>query len=158
VLGASVHAASLHDREGAQRLLSDELKESLPRLELLWADGAYTGGFRRWAKEVRGWQVEVPRHRDRHEIEHLADPVGGQETCDQDSGVGKVQLAADVVIPIGTDAEVSAAIMVEQGSEDARGVETGQQNQSMVPSVLTRAAVCRSPIRPCSLMGGSDPS
>src|SRR5215211_3269686 len=65
VLGASVHAASLHDREGAQRLLSDELKESLPQLELLWADGAYTGGFRRWAEEERGWQVEVPRHRDR---------------------------------------------------------------------------------------------
>jgi len=65
VLGASVHAASLHDREGAQRLLTDELKESLPQLELLWADGAYTGGFRRWAEEERGWQVEVPRHRDR---------------------------------------------------------------------------------------------
>jgi putative transposase len=65
VLGASVHAASLHDREGAQRLLTDELKESLPQLELLWADGAYTGGFRRWAEEEWGWQVEVPRHRDR---------------------------------------------------------------------------------------------
>jgi putative transposase len=65
VLGASVHAASLHDREGAQRLLTDELKESLPRLELLWADGAYTRGFRRWAEEERGWQVKVPRHRAR---------------------------------------------------------------------------------------------
>lgn len=65
VLSASVRAASLHDRAGARELLSDELKESLPRLELLWADGAYTGGFRRWAKEERGWRVEVPRHRDR---------------------------------------------------------------------------------------------
>jgi len=65
VLGASVHAASVHDREGAQKLLTDELKESLPRLELLWADGAYTGGFRRWAEEERGWQVKVPRHRAR---------------------------------------------------------------------------------------------
>jgi putative transposase len=42
VLGASVHAASLHDRDGARELLTDELKENLPRLELLWADGAYT--------------------------------------------------------------------------------------------------------------------
>jgi putative transposase len=65
VLDASVHAASVHDREGAQKLLTDELKESLPRLELLWADGAYTGGFRRWAEEERGWQVKVPRHRAR---------------------------------------------------------------------------------------------
>jgi putative transposase len=65
VLGARVHAASLHDRDGAQVLLSDELKEELPRLELLWADGAYTRGFREWAKEERGWRVEVPHHRDR---------------------------------------------------------------------------------------------
>ena len=65
VLGAGVHAASLHDREGAQRLLTEELKGELPRLELLWADGAYTGGFRRWAKEERGWRVEVAHHPDR---------------------------------------------------------------------------------------------
>ena len=45
LLGARVHAASLHDRDGgAQALLTDELKEELPRLELVWADGAYTGG------------------------------------------------------------------------------------------------------------------
>lgn len=65
VLGARVHAASLHDRDGAQALLSDELKKDLPRLELLWADGAYTNEFRRWAEEERGWRVEVPYHRDR---------------------------------------------------------------------------------------------
>jgi putative transposase len=65
VLGVRVHAASLHDRDGAQLLLSDELKEELPRLELLWADGAYTRGFREWAQQERGWRVEVPHHRDR---------------------------------------------------------------------------------------------
>jgi putative transposase len=65
VLGARVHAASLHDRDGAQGLLTDELKEELPRLELLWADGAYTSGFREWAHHERGWRVEVPHHRDR---------------------------------------------------------------------------------------------
>ncbi len=65
VLGARVYAASLHDREGGQRLLTDELKEELPRLELVWADGAYTRGFREWAEEERGWRVEVPHHPDR---------------------------------------------------------------------------------------------
>jgi hypothetical protein len=30
---------------------TEDLKEKLPRLELLWADGAYTGGFRQWAEE-----------------------------------------------------------------------------------------------------------
>ncbi len=37
----------------------------LPRIGLLWADGAYTGGFREWAEEELGWRVEVPYHRDR---------------------------------------------------------------------------------------------
>ena len=55
VLGARVHAASLHDRDGAQELLSDELKRALPRLELVWADGAYTNEFCQWVEEERGW-------------------------------------------------------------------------------------------------------
>ena len=56
-----VHAASLHDRDGGgQELLSEELKKELPRLELVWAEGAYTSEFRRWAEEERGWHVEVP--------------------------------------------------------------------------------------------------
>jgi putative transposase len=62
VLSAHVHAASLHDRDGAQRLLSDELAEKLPRLAVVWADAAYTGRFRSWVREERGWRVEVPRH------------------------------------------------------------------------------------------------
>ena len=65
VLGACVHAASLHDRDSARTLLTDELKEKLSRLELVWADGAYTKSFREWAEEERGWRVEVPRHPDR---------------------------------------------------------------------------------------------
>ena len=65
VLGALVHAASLHDRDGAQGLLTDELKGELPRMKLLWADGDYTKGFRRWAEQERGWRVEVPHHPER---------------------------------------------------------------------------------------------
>jgi putative transposase len=66
VLGAHVHAASLHYRHGARRLLTDELKRELARMELLWADGAYTRGFRERAEVVeRGWRVEVPHHPDR---------------------------------------------------------------------------------------------
>jgi putative transposase len=41
------------------------LKRKLPRLELVWADGAYTNEFCRWVEEERGWRVEVPYHRDR---------------------------------------------------------------------------------------------
>jgi putative transposase len=64
VLGAHVHAANLHDRDGGQKLLTSELKEELPQLAVVWADAAYTGRFRQWVRRERGWHVEVPRHPD----------------------------------------------------------------------------------------------
>ena len=39
--------------------------EELPRMGLLWADGAYTGGFREWLRRRLGWPLEVPHHPDR---------------------------------------------------------------------------------------------
>jgi putative transposase len=65
VLAARVHGADLHDRDGGRRLLADDLRRELPQMELLWADGAYTGGFREWLRRRLGWRVEVPHHRDR---------------------------------------------------------------------------------------------
>jgi putative transposase len=65
VLAARVHGADLPDRDGGRRLLAESLGGELPRLELVWADGAYSGEFRRWAEEELGWRVEVPYHRDR---------------------------------------------------------------------------------------------
>lgn len=44
-LAFGVHAASLHDHDVAQGLLTDRLKEELPRLAFMWADAAYTGRF-----------------------------------------------------------------------------------------------------------------
>src|SRR5918994_7473982 len=44
-------------------VLSEE--QGLSRLELLWANGAYTGGFREWLRRRFGWRVEVPHHPDR---------------------------------------------------------------------------------------------
>ncbi len=66
VLLAHVHAADLHDRLGAQGLIERAGPTELPRLELVWADGAYAGTFARWLEAERGWRVEVPKHRDRH--------------------------------------------------------------------------------------------
>ena len=66
VLLAHVHAADLHDRLGAQALIGHVGPGELPRLELVWADGAYAGTFARWLQAERGWHVEVPKHRDRH--------------------------------------------------------------------------------------------
>ncbi len=48
-----------------RRLLEDG--EELPGMELVWADGAYTGGglFREWLRRRLGWRLEVPHHPDR---------------------------------------------------------------------------------------------
>ena len=64
VLAARVHGADLPDRDGGRRVLAEGLGQKLPRMELVWADGACTGGFREWAQEELGWRVEVPYHRD----------------------------------------------------------------------------------------------
>ena len=42
ILLARVHAADLHDRLGGQRLV-EAASGALPRLELVWGDGAYAG-------------------------------------------------------------------------------------------------------------------
>ncbi len=65
ILLARVHAADLHDRLGAQALVADAGRDGLPRLELVWGDGAYAGTFARWLADDRGWHVEVPKHRQR---------------------------------------------------------------------------------------------
>ena len=52
------------ERDGGRRLLADG--EELPhRMGLLWADGAYTGGFREWLRRRLGWRLEVPHHPNR---------------------------------------------------------------------------------------------
>jgi transposase len=70
VLLAHVHAADLHDRLGAQALVRCAGPGDLPRLELVWADGAYAGTSARWLEAERGWRVEVPKHRERHLWRH----------------------------------------------------------------------------------------
>ena len=66
LLLACVHAAGLHDRDGARRLVETAQPNDLPRMELVWADQGYTGAFAGWLEERRGWQLQVVRHPDRH--------------------------------------------------------------------------------------------
>jgi putative transposase len=65
ILLVHVHGADLHDRLGAQALVGRATPSELPRLQLVWADGAYAGTFARWLATERGWRIEVPKHRDR---------------------------------------------------------------------------------------------
>ncbi len=65
VLLTCVHAADVHDREGARLLVEAAPREELPRLEVVWADQGYTGPFARWLEAERGWQLQVVRHPER---------------------------------------------------------------------------------------------
>ncbi len=65
ILLAHVHAANIHDTAGAKQMVEAAPAADLPRLQHVWADGAYTGPFAAWLGEARGWRVEVPFHRQR---------------------------------------------------------------------------------------------
>jgi putative transposase len=58
LLSVVVHAASIPDRQGGQRVL-EAAGESFPRLQHIWADQGYTGTLVRWAAPEHGWTVQV---------------------------------------------------------------------------------------------------
>jgi putative transposase len=58
LLEVVVHPADVSDREGGKRLL-ERVAGKAPRLEHIWADQGYTGGFQRWAEHRLGVRVEV---------------------------------------------------------------------------------------------------
>jgi putative transposase len=58
-LSIYVTPADIQDRAGARLLLAG-LKPLVPRLEKIWADGAYSGKeLARWCEEQGGWEIEV---------------------------------------------------------------------------------------------------
>ena len=85
---------------------------------------------------------------NRHEVHHLADTVRGEEAGDQGGGVGKVHLLRLIRSASRTHPEVAATGVVQQRPNTLSESNRGQQNQSTDPSVLTSAAVWRSPIIP----------
>jgi putative transposase len=59
LLSVDVTPAKTSDQEGARRLLTG-LKPLQPRLELLWADGAYGGpALAAWCATEGAWRVEI---------------------------------------------------------------------------------------------------
>ncbi len=58
-LASYVTPADVHDRSGARLLLAG-LGPLMPRLEKIWADGAYSGKkLAKWCEEQGGWELEV---------------------------------------------------------------------------------------------------
>jgi putative transposase len=58
-----VHAASIQDRDGA-KLVLDKVKDRLPRLRLIWADGGYAGQLVDWVKTACSWVLEIVKRPD----------------------------------------------------------------------------------------------
>ena len=58
-----VHAADVQDRDGAKQVL-EKIKDSLPRLQLIWADGGYSGHLIDWVKQVCNWLLEIVKKDD----------------------------------------------------------------------------------------------
>jgi putative transposase len=63
VIAATVHAASIMDRDGIA-LLREPLKGAVARLKHLWLDAGYTGKGKgkEWVEQALGWTVEIVRH------------------------------------------------------------------------------------------------
>lgn len=60
ILYLKVHPADIQDRDGA-KLLLEGLREELPRLATIYADGAYSGELIAWVAETLGCELKIPR-------------------------------------------------------------------------------------------------
>jgi transposase len=60
LLKNKVHAADIHDRAGAELLLSG-LQRRFPAIELMWADTGYRG-LTDWLRRALGWRLLIPQH------------------------------------------------------------------------------------------------
>jgi putative transposase len=63
LLKASVLTADIQDRDGAKILFS-EIKEQMPRLQLIWADGDYRGKLIEWVAVHCLWVLEIVKRSD----------------------------------------------------------------------------------------------
>lgn len=63
LLKAKVLTANIQDRDGAKMLFL-EIKEQMPRLRLIWADGGYRGKLIIWVAVQCLWVLEIVKRRD----------------------------------------------------------------------------------------------
>ena len=53
----------MQDRDGAKLVLA-KLKGSFARLQLIWADGGYSGKLTDWVHKCGGWILEIVKRSD----------------------------------------------------------------------------------------------
>ena len=64
--GLVVHSAAVQDRDGA-KLVIEQVKDRMPRLERVWADSGYQGTLVAWVAEKTGWTLEIVKRPDEAE-------------------------------------------------------------------------------------------
>jgi len=67
LLKVRVLTADIQDRDGA-RILFSEIKEQMPRLSLIWADGGYRGKLVIWVAAQCLWILEIVKRTDREKV------------------------------------------------------------------------------------------
>lgn len=60
IIAVVVSAASVQDRDGA-KLVLQKIKDTIERLCLIWADGAYAGELIDWVLDECDWKLEIQR-------------------------------------------------------------------------------------------------
>jgi putative transposase len=63
ILAVVVHSAGIQDRDGAKAVF-ESIRNDLPRLQLVWADGGYAGKLVEWVKSECGWVLEIVKRSD----------------------------------------------------------------------------------------------
>ena len=58
-----VHPADVQDRDGAKWVLA-KLKGPFARLQLIWADGGYSGQLIDWVHQFGHWVLEIVKRSD----------------------------------------------------------------------------------------------
>ncbi len=59
-----VHPADVQDRDGARLVLRNLKRRWMKRVQLIWADGGYAGGFVEWVRRQYRWSVEIVKKRE----------------------------------------------------------------------------------------------
>ena len=65
LLAVVVHPANIQDRDGAKTVF-ERIKDSFPRLKLIWADGGYRGKLVEWVSGLRDWVLEIVKRTEDH--------------------------------------------------------------------------------------------
>ena len=58
VIAVCITAGSVQDRDGAKLLLA-QVRDQLPRLQTIFADGGYAGQLVAWVQSTCGWLLDI---------------------------------------------------------------------------------------------------